>query len=262
VPAETQHRPRPPRPPGRVRADPGPAGRHFGAGSRTITEGSSFARGSRPDSLALIRAGRGASKRSLASAAWVFGSTTRTSRTSARCRDAVDYVVAKLGAGLTQLPWTTPTRGRTVWPGRSVTSSPTRPSCGQALAHRSWCGEQDGAPSNERLEFLGDAVLGLVVAEHSYRTYPDFPEGKLAQGPLGRRQRPGSSPRSPRSSRIGDVLLARKGEEASGGRTKPSILADAWRPYRGGLSRRPMGRRRAPRSGPAHRPGGAGGGRA
>src|ERR1700759_2470765 len=51
----------------------------------------------------------------------------------------------------------------------------------QALAHRSWCGEQDGAPSNERLEFLGDAVLGLVVAEHSYRLYPDLPEGQLAK---------------------------------------------------------------------------------
>ncbi|MGH9047386.1 MAG: ribonuclease III, partial [Acidimicrobiales bacterium] len=38
----------------------------------------------------------------------------------------------------------------------------------QALSHRSWCAERDGAPSNERLEFLGDAVLGLVVAAHCY----------------------------------------------------------------------------------------------
>ncbi len=95
----------------------------------------------------------------------------------------------------------------------------------QALSHRSWCGEQDGAPSNERLEFLGDAVLGLVVAEHSYRRFHDFPEGKLAKirsavvnsrvlaevgGLLG----------------IGEALLLGKGEEASGGRTKASILAD------------------------------------
>ena len=51
-----------------------------------------------------------------------------------------------------------------------------------ALAHRSWCGEQEGgAPSNERLEFLGDAVLGLVVAEYCYEQYPEFPEGKLAK---------------------------------------------------------------------------------
>ena len=52
----------------------------------------------------------------------------------------------------------------------------------QALAHRSWCGEQEGgAPSNERLEFLGDAVLGAVVALFTYQRYPDFPEGMLAK---------------------------------------------------------------------------------
>ena len=51
-----------------------------------------------------------------------------------------------------------------------------------ALAHRSWCGEQEGgAPSNERLEFLGDAVLGLIVARFTYEQYPEFPEGKLAK---------------------------------------------------------------------------------
>src|SRR5580698_987640 len=51
-----------------------------------------------------------------------------------------------------------------------------------ALAHRSWCGEQEGgAPSNERLEFLGDAVLGLVVARYTYEQFPDFHEGKLAK---------------------------------------------------------------------------------
>ena len=97
-----------------------------------------------------------------------------------------------------------------------------------ALAHRSWCGEQEGgAPSNERLEFLGDAVLGLVVARYTYGRFPDFPEGKLAKvrsavvnarvlaqvaGSLG----------------IGEVLLLGRGEEGSGGRTKASILADAF----------------------------------
>jgi ribonuclease-3 len=96
----------------------------------------------------------------------------------------------------------------------------------QALAHRSWCGEQDGAPSNERLEFLGDAVLGLVVAEHSYRTYPDFPEGKLAKvrsAVVNARVLAEIA----QELGIGDVLLLGRGEEASGGRTKPSILADA-----------------------------------
>lgn len=97
-----------------------------------------------------------------------------------------------------------------------------------ALAHRSWCGEQDGgAPSNERLEFLGDAVLGLIVATYTYDRYPEFPEGKLAKvrsavvnarvlaqvaGRLG----------------VGEVLLLGRGEEGSGGRQKASILADAF----------------------------------
>ena len=49
----------------------------------------------------------------------------------------------------------------------------------QGMAHRSWCAEQDGEPSNERLEFLGDAVLGMVVADHVYRTYPELTEGQL-----------------------------------------------------------------------------------
>jgi len=95
----------------------------------------------------------------------------------------------------------------------------------QALSHRSWCAEAGGAPSNERLEFLGDAVLGLVVAEHCYRSYPDLPEGGLAKvraavvnttvlaelaGELG----------------VGDHLLLGRGEDASGGRRKPSILAN------------------------------------
>jgi len=96
----------------------------------------------------------------------------------------------------------------------------------QALAHRSWCGEQDGAPSNERLEFLGDAVLGLVVAQHTYGHYPDFPEGKLAKvraAVVNARVLADIAV----ELGIGDVLLLGKGEEASGGRTKASILADA-----------------------------------
>jgi ribonuclease-3 len=97
-----------------------------------------------------------------------------------------------------------------------------------ALAHRSWCGEQEGgAPSNARLEFLGDAVLGLVVAGYCYERFPDFAEGKLAKvrsavvnarvlaHVAGRLQ-------------VGEVLQLGKGEEGSGGRTKASILADAF----------------------------------
>jgi ribonuclease III len=97
-----------------------------------------------------------------------------------------------------------------------------------ALAHRSWCGEQEGgAPSNERLEFLGDAVLGLVVAEHTYARYPDFPEGKLAKvrsAVVNARVLAGVAERLG----VGDVLLLGRGEETSGGRAKASILADAF----------------------------------
>ena len=49
----------------------------------------------------------------------------------------------------------------------------------RALAHRSWCAEVGGEASNERLEFLGDAVLGWAVADLSYRHHADLPEGKL-----------------------------------------------------------------------------------
>jgi ribonuclease III len=97
-----------------------------------------------------------------------------------------------------------------------------------ALAHRSWCGEQEGgAPSNERLEFLGDAVLGLVVARFTYDEYPEFPEGKLAKvrsAVVNARVLASVALRLG----VGDVLLLGRGEEGSGGREKASILADAF----------------------------------
>jgi len=97
-----------------------------------------------------------------------------------------------------------------------------------ALAHRSWCGEQEGgAPSNERLEYLGDAVLGLVVARYSYERYPDFPEGKLAKvrsAVVNARV----LAQVARRLGVGDELLLGRGEETSGGRAKASILADAF----------------------------------
>ena len=51
----------------------------------------------------------------------------------------------------------------------------------EAVSHRSWCAEVSGNPSNERLEFLGDAVLGLIVADHCYRSYPTWTEGDYSQ---------------------------------------------------------------------------------
>lgn len=95
-----------------------------------------------------------------------------------------------------------------------------------ALVHRSWCAEHPGHESNERLEFLGDSVLGLAVTDHVYRAHVDLPEGDLTDI----RKTVVSSvalAEVAESLGIGEHLLLGKGEELSGGRLKPSILADA-----------------------------------
>ncbi len=96
----------------------------------------------------------------------------------------------------------------------------------QALAHRSWCAENPGTGSNERLEFLGDAVLGLVVTDHLFRTYPDMPEGELAKV---RASVVNSAALAELAAEldVGEAMMLGKGEDQSGGREKPSILADA-----------------------------------
>ena len=98
-----------------------------------------------------------------------------------------------------------------------------------AFVHRSYLNERTDfdLPSNERLEFLGDAVLQLVVSEHLYKTFPDQPEGELTNyrasivnaktlavvsGELG----------------LGNYLLLSHGEEASGGRARPYLLANTF----------------------------------
>ncbi|MBW3667693.1 MAG: ribonuclease III [Actinobacteria bacterium] len=96
----------------------------------------------------------------------------------------------------------------------------------RAMAHRSWCAETSGEDPNERLEFLGDAVLGLVVTDHVYRTYPDLPEGELAKVRASV-VNSASLAEVAAELRLGDALLLGKGEDLSGGREKPSILADA-----------------------------------
>ena len=96
----------------------------------------------------------------------------------------------------------------------------------QALAHRSWCAEMPGNASNERLEFLGDAVLGWVVADLVYRRHADLPEGKLTD--LRKAVvNAGALAQVADSIGLGDELLLGKGEAAAGGRQKPSILSDA-----------------------------------
>ena len=97
----------------------------------------------------------------------------------------------------------------------------------RALTHRSWCAEHAGYESNERLEFLGDAVLGLVVTDHVFRHAPRPARGRAGQGAGVGGERRRRWPRSPPSSSSATVLRLGKGEDASGGREKPSILADA-----------------------------------
>jgi len=95
----------------------------------------------------------------------------------------------------------------------------------QALTHRSFAHEHGDVPTNERMEFLGDAVLGLVTAEELYRTYPDRPESELTQ------MRATIVSQQPlaeiaRQLGIGNYILLGKGERDSGGGDKDSILSD------------------------------------
>jgi ribonuclease-3 len=96
----------------------------------------------------------------------------------------------------------------------------------RAVAHRSWCAEHPGDLSNERLEFLGDAVLGWVVADLVYRSHQDQPEGRLTDL---RKQVVNASALAEVAAGLdlGKVILLGKGETAAGGAGKPSILSDA-----------------------------------
>jgi ribonuclease III len=98
----------------------------------------------------------------------------------------------------------------------------------RALTHRSYAYENGGLPTNERLEFLGDSVLGVVITTALYHNHPDLPEGQLAKlrasvvnmralAEVARRLSPYG---------LGPYLLLGKGEETTGGRDKASILAD------------------------------------
>jgi ribonuclease-3 len=95
----------------------------------------------------------------------------------------------------------------------------------RALTHRSYAYENGGLPTNERLEFLGDAVLGVIVTDALYRTHPDLPEGQLAKlraSVVNTRALAGVA----RSLDLGRWLRLGKGEEVTGGKDKASILAD------------------------------------
>jgi ribonuclease III len=105
---------------------------------------------------------------------------------------------------------------------------------GQALTHRSYSYENGGIPTNERLEFLGDSVLGLVVTETLYRAHPDLPEGQLAKlraAVVNMRALADVA----RGLGLGGYVRLGKGEEATGGRDKSSILADTFEALLGAL---------------------------
>jgi ribonuclease III len=95
-----------------------------------------------------------------------------------------------------------------------------------ALTHRSYAFEHGTEITNERLEFLGDSVLGLVVTDMAYASYPDLPEGALAKLRAAIVNMVALADVA-RSLGLGDMVLLGKGEELSGGRDKSSILADA-----------------------------------
>jgi len=97
----------------------------------------------------------------------------------------------------------------------------------QALTHKSYLGEEAEALSNERLEFLGDSVLGLVVAEYLYTQFPDRTEGDLAKAKAVAVSEPVLA-ESAKNLGMPEMLLMSAGEESSGGRKRLSILADAF----------------------------------
>lgn len=97
-----------------------------------------------------------------------------------------------------------------------------------ALTHSSYANEHRnaGLTSNERLEFLGDSVLGMVVADYLFHAHPNMPEGELTRTRAAL-VREGSLHEVANALNLGSYLQLGKGEDAGGGRTRPSILADA-----------------------------------
>ena len=96
-----------------------------------------------------------------------------------------------------------------------------------ALTHSSCANESRGKlQSNERLEFLGDSILGMVVADHLYRNHPDLPEGELTRTRAALVCEE-SLVEVAAELNLGEYLRLGKGEESGGGRHRPSIQADA-----------------------------------
>jgi ribonuclease-3 len=95
-----------------------------------------------------------------------------------------------------------------------------------AMRHSSWTAENDGFESNERLEFLGDSVIGFVIADIMFRRYPEFDEGKLTDLRKIVVNMTALS-RVATQLGLGEFVLLGRGEAAGGGHAKSSILANA-----------------------------------
>lgn len=105
----------------------------------------------------------------------------------------------------------------------------------QALKHKSFSYENRESPeNNQRLEFLGDAVLELVISHYLYRSFPDSQEGDLTRLRAALVCEP-SLARVARKLNLGHCLYMGRGEERSGGRERPSILADAFEALTGAI---------------------------
>jgi ribonuclease-3 len=96
----------------------------------------------------------------------------------------------------------------------------------RALTHRSYAYENGGLPTNERLEFLGDSVLSLVVTDTLFNGHPTLPEGQLAKLRAAVVQMSTLAEVAARELSLGSFVRLGRGEEGTGGRDKPSILAD------------------------------------
>lgn len=98
----------------------------------------------------------------------------------------------------------------------------------RALTHRSYAYEHGGLPHNERLEFLGDAVLGIVITDSLYLAHPELSEGRLAKlrASVVNMRALASIARGIGDEGLGAYVLLGRGEEGTGGRNKASILAD------------------------------------
>ncbi|MEX2414850.1 MAG: ribonuclease III [Paenibacillaceae bacterium] len=104
----------------------------------------------------------------------------------------------------------------------------------QAFTHTSYVNENRQAKHNERLEFLGDAILQLAVTEYLYEQYPNRPEGELSKMRASIVCEPSLNILAEHQN-FGTYLLLGRGEESTGGRTRPAILADVFEAFIGAL---------------------------